>query len=168
VSSKPPNQSLALGQRAAKRPALSLKGRALKYLSQREHSALELRRKLAPHDEQGQLDDLLQELKGLGYLSELRFAQSLGHRKQSRLGSRAIAYQLKEYGVPAEASTPVIQALAQTDLERANALWQRRFSKPVDAGDWAKQMRFLVGRGFSADIARQVLRAGGSQELEEN
>ena len=41
---------------AMRAPVLSLKGRALRFLSMREHSRLELKRKLARHAEEG--DDL--------------------------------------------------------------------------------------------------------------
>ena len=40
-------------------PVLSLKGRALRYLSQREHSRFELRRKLSKYAEEGDDVDAL-------------------------------------------------------------------------------------------------------------
>ena len=56
---------------------LSLKGRALKYLAAREHSRLELQRKLAPHAESAeQVDAALNDLEARGFLSAERFAES--------------------------------------------------------------------------------------------
>ena len=51
------------------RPQLSLKGRALRYLSQREHSRSELERKLAKHAEnQGEVARVLDELQARGFI----------------------------------------------------------------------------------------------------
>lgn len=63
------------------RPQPSLKGRALRLLSQREHSRLELERKLAEHEtEPGQLAKALDELQARGFISEERVIESVIHR----------------------------------------------------------------------------------------
>ena len=55
---------------------LSLKGRALKLLSQREHSRLELERKLAEHVEEGEdLAEILDALEQRGFISSERVAE---------------------------------------------------------------------------------------------
>ena len=42
--------------------------------------------------------------------------------------------------------------------QRAQAVWQRKFGLPApDAAGRARQMRFLLGRGFSADVVRRVV-----------
>ena len=54
----------------------SLKGRALRLLSGREHSRLELERKLAPFEEEpGSLAAALDELQAKGFISEQRVKQ---------------------------------------------------------------------------------------------
>src|SRR3989344_6800695 len=66
---------------------LSLKGRALRLLSQREHSRSELAAKLAPHAESPEeLAALLDQLVEQDWLSDQRAAQSLVHRRGPRLG----------------------------------------------------------------------------------
>ena len=51
-----------------------------------------------------------------------------------------------------------VDALRASELERARALWQRRFGQvAADAASRAKQMRFLAGRGFSGDVIRKVI-----------
>ncbi|MFY9511403.1 MAG: recombination regulator RecX, partial [Rubrivivax sp.] len=64
--------------------ALSLKGRALRYLAQREHSRAELERKLARYAEDQpeataaeQIGRALDELAAHGFLSETRVAESV-------------------------------------------------------------------------------------------
>ena len=67
---------------------LSLKGRALRYLAAREHSRVELERKLAGHaqDEQ-ELAAVLDDLTARGFLSDQRAAESLVHRRGAKLGT---------------------------------------------------------------------------------
>jgi regulatory protein len=150
---------------------LSLKARALRCLAQREHSRAELRRKLLPHavaeaageDADGdreaaaaQVDALLDLLEREKLLSEQRFVESRVHVRAARFGLRRIQTELAGHGValpPAMAET-----LRGDELQRAHALWQRRFGTPAaDAAGRAKQARFLIGRGFSAEVVRRVV-----------
>ena len=56
-------------------PQLSLKGRALRLLSGREHSRAELERKLASREEEpGQLHRVLDELQAKGFIDHQRVA----------------------------------------------------------------------------------------------
>ena len=67
---------------------ISLKGRALRYLAGREHSRLELTRKLAPHEAHpGEIEAVLDELQAKGYISEARVAASVVHRRAPKLGT---------------------------------------------------------------------------------
>ncbi|MFM1990516.1 MAG: hypothetical protein RJA99_3473 [Pseudomonadota bacterium] len=147
-------------------PALSLKGRALKLLSQREHSRLELSRKLAPHAESlEQLDVLLDELERGRFLSSQRFAESLAHRRAPRFGVRRIAQELGVHRLDGEVSGPVLASLRETEFDRAHEAWRRRFGEPAaDAAERAKQHRFLAQRGFSGDAIRWVLRHGAKPD----
>ena len=80
-------------------PVLSLKGRALRYLSQREHSRFELRRKLSKYAEEGDdVDALLDFLEKNNWLSQERFAESLVNRKASRYGDSRVMAELKNHG----------------------------------------------------------------------
>jgi regulatory protein len=45
------------------------------------------------------------------------------------------------------------------ELERARALWLRKYGEPpADGKEWARQARFLQGRGFSTDVIRRLLK----------
>ena len=79
------------------RPAFepSLKGRALRLLSQREHSRLELERKLAQHEtDPGELAKALDELQARGFISEERVVESVIHRRASKLGTARVKQEL--------------------------------------------------------------------------
>lgn len=139
---------------------LSLKGRALKYLAAREHSRAELRRKLQPHEEApGQLDALFDELEAAGWLSAERFVESVLHRKAARFGAARLKHELQGHGLPAETVAEAVGRLRDSELERARAVWQRKFGAPADdAAGRARQMRFLVNRGFPSEVVRRVVR----------
>lgn len=139
---------------------LSIKGRALKYLAAREHSRLELQRKLAPHAESGeQVDAALDELEARGFLSAERFAESMVHRKAARFGAARIQAELAQHRLPADIAQAVVRTLRDTELARAHALWARRYGEVAQAPqDRAKQMRFLIARGFSSEVVRRVVR----------
>lgn len=145
---------------------LSLKGRALRYLSAREHSRAELRRKLAPHEEEpGAIERVLDELTAKGFLSEARLVESVVHRRAQRLGAARIRQELQQKGIAPEAMATALAGLQDSELARARALWQRRFgAPPADAAERARQTRFLVARGFAPEAVRRVLAGGGGED----
>ncbi len=138
---------------------LSLKGRALKLLAAREHSRPELERKLAPHEEApGELAQALDELQAKGFISEQRVVESVLHRRASRLGASRVKQELQAKGVGAEAVAEAVDQLRATEVERARAVWRKKFGEPAtDAAGRAKQMRFLASRGFGAEAIRRVV-----------
>jgi regulatory protein len=151
--------------------ALSVKGRALRYLSQREHSRAELERKLARHvqdtDEasaQAQISTALDELAAKGLLSEARTAESVLNSQGRRYGVRRLKQTLQGKGLAPALVASTLQQARGTELERAQEVWRRRFgSPPADAQERARQMRFLAGRGFEGDVIRRVVR-GADQD----
>lgn len=142
-------------------PTLSLKGRALKYLAAREHSRVELLRKLAPHaEEPAEVERVLDELEAKGLLSAERFVESLLHRRAARFGAARLRQELQQHRLPADAVAQAVETLRGTELERARAVWQRRFGgePAADAAERARQVRFLTARGFSSEVIRRVVR----------
>lgn len=145
----------------------SLQARALGWLAQREHSRTEMRRKLLrcvgadEADPAGQVDRLLGALQAKGLLSEERFVQSRVRQRAARMGTKRIQLELAQHGL--ELPAQVLQQLRCSELRRATELYRRRFDAPAsDARERARRMRFLLGRGFSGEVVRQVL-AGGRE-----
>lgn len=138
---------------------LTLKARAIGLLSRREHSRSELRRKLAAHcEDPAELDALLDELQQGNWLSQERFAESLVHRRAPRHGLRRIMQELRQHQLPEDTIADMEEKLRDTELERARAVWSKRFSEPPsDAKEYARQMRYMAARGFTADSLRRVL-----------
>ena len=107
-------------------------------------------------DPGAEVDAVLQWLEQNGHLSNARFAESRVHARQARFGSRRIQQELQQHGVRLDADAR--QALQQTELSRAAAVWRRRYGAPAtDAAGRVRQMRFLVGRGFAPDVVRRVV-----------
>lgn len=143
---------------------ISLKGRALRLLATREHSRLELQRKLAPHAiDADEVTALLDDLEQRGWLSTERLVASVVHRRAERFGTARIRQELIGKGLEMSQISDTLSQLRDTELERARAVWQHRFSQPPnDSKEHARQTRFLLGRGFSADIIRRVLHESGA------
>ena len=152
--------------------APSLKGRALRLLSQREHSRAELERKLARHEEEpGTLARALDELAAKDFISEPRVVASVLNQRAARSGALRVRQELQAKGLDAElvaqamgiapeAIAEAVASLQDTEVERATALWRRRFdAAPTDAKERAKQTRFLLARGFSGAVVAKVLRS---------
>jgi regulatory protein len=141
---------------------LSLKGRALRALAARELTRAELINKLKPHltpETESSVEPLLDELQEKGYLSDLRAAQSLVHRRAPKLGAMRVVQELKARGADAQAVQEATQALRGTELERARVVWAKKFdAPPSNAVERGKQMRFLVSRGFDGATIGKLLR----------
>ncbi len=145
---------------------LSLKGRALRLLSGREHSRAELERKLAQHEEEpGQLRRVLDDLQGKGFIDHRRVADSVIHRRAGKLGATRIRQELQAKGLEPELVTQALAGLRATEVQRAREVWRRRFEQlPEDTAQRAKQARFLAARGFDGDVIRRVLSRAQREE----
>ena len=142
--------------------APSLKGRALRLLSQREHSRVELERKLARFEEEpGSLAQALDELTAKGFISEVRVAESVLHRRAAKLGAARIRQELQAKGLAPALVQDAVAALKATELVRAREVWRKKFGTATaapDAAARAKQARFLLARGFSGAVVAKALR----------
>ncbi|MCA8095429.1 recombination regulator RecX [Burkholderia anthina] len=151
----------ASGRKSSK-PPRSLKGRALGYLSRREYSRAELARKLAPYvGEDESVEPVLDALEKDGWLSDARFAESLVHRRASRVGVARIVSELKRHAVGDSLVEEVNAQLRETELTRAQAVWRKKFGAlPQTPAERAKQARFLAARGFSSATIVKLLKGG--------
>ncbi|MBX9896276.1 MAG: recombination regulator RecX [Nitrosomonas sp.] len=142
--------------------------RALRYLAQREYSRRELAQKLsADRDarEPAELTAVLDQLEQQGYLSDARMAEQVARTRRSRFGSQRIVHELKSKGVADGLIHTVLPSLKETELESALQVWRKKFDHPpATREERAKQIRFMMNRGFSMETITQVL----TQVSEEN
>ncbi|MDR3395898.1 MAG: recombination regulator RecX [Parasulfuritortus sp.] len=140
---------------------MTLRERALNLLARREHSRVELARKLSPHGEADEIAALLDRLEQENMLSNARYAEGLAHTRAGRHGSLRLKSDLREKGVPESVIADVLADARESDLAAARAVWNKKFGQPpVDAAERGKQMRFLAGRGFPLDVVRRVVGGG--------
>jgi len=157
----------------------SLKARALRLLSSREYSrkglaaklqesmvrsmkknlsANDAEPKLAATDVTKQIEAVLDDFEARGWLSDERFAEALVRRRSERYGARKIQDELLQAGVDPTKTSTLMQGLRETERERAQELWQRKFGVLAeDQKERARQYRFLASKGFSADVVSKIV-----------
>ena len=137
----------------------SLKGRALRLLSQREHSRTELERKLAVHEEvPGELAKALDELQARDFINDGRAVDSVVHRRAAKLGAARVKQELAAKGLSGEAVTQAMADLKETEFSRAQEVWRKKFGSPASTpAERAKQVRFLASRGFGGEAIARVV-----------
>lgn len=137
----------------------SLRARALDALARREHSRVELGRKLSVHcADRDELAQLLDDLEARGWLSDTRYAEQLTQARQSRYGCRKIVYELREQGIAEALIEAAQETLTTTELERARGVWEKKFGvAAATAKERARQARFLQMRGFDPQVIYRLL-----------
>jgi regulatory protein len=170
-----------LGSKVKQSP--SLKARALRLLSLREYSRKELGTKLHESEKRrvqrdksckisgsesdesilarasdAEIDAVLNDFEGRGWLSDARFAEALVRRRSERFGVRRIQDDFGRAGIDSEKSESLLNALRETEYQRAQELWLRKFGTVAnDQKERARQYRFLASKGFSADVVVKVV-----------
>jgi regulatory protein len=138
---------------------------ALDLLARREHSRLELERKLSARGfPETSIDQALDALERSGALAAARFTASFIRTRVARgQGPVRIRAELAERGV---AETDVVELLGEAGVdwaEAAIAARRKRFgpNPPRDFKERARQARFLQFRGFDS---RQISAALGGRD----
>lgn len=137
----------------ASKPEPTLKSRAMRFLARREHTRVELRRKLATRAQEGEdVEGLLDELTQKGWLSDARFAEQAARAKSRRFGPLKLAHYLKARGVGPEAIATGLQRAGADGMASLESVWRTRYgAPPADEREKLRQVRFLQGRGFAVD-----------------
>lgn len=185
LRSKPAGGEPPAPREAGPTPA-ALKSRALRWLAQRDHGRAELERKLVTHAralarlaeqataasgaeaEYGTFEEpelrrrvtvVLDQLAAAGLMNEARMAEALLNARAPRFGERRLRQTMQQRGLEPALVDASLASVRETELERARALWLRRFDGPgATPAERVRQMRFLVGRGFSSDVIRRVMK----------
>jgi len=139
---------------------ISLLGRGIRYLSMREHSEAEIRKKLHPYAEnEEELNHVILQLKSKNFLSNERFSDSLIYKKANTLGSHRIAYELRQHDLDPEIISKHLVNLNKSESRRAYDVWLKKFGTLAkEPKDLAKQIRFMVSRGFDQELVYRIVR----------
>lgn len=134
---------------------------ALDLLARREHSRLELERKLASRGfHTPVVAKALDHLEAAGALSVARFGASFIHARIARgQGPLLIRAELEQRGVAGAAVEELLEEAATDWVEAAREARRKRFGSaaPADFKERARQARFLERRGFGAASIRAAL-----------
>lgn len=131
---------------------------ALRYLARREHSCLELTRKLEQQGVSGQIaGEVVETLAESNLVSDERFAEAVArHRVSSHYGPLRIRAELRQKGVNDQSIASALAPFNDGWHERAYEWVCRRQRGELDRKSEARLYRGGVQRGFSHD---QVMRA---------
>jgi regulatory protein len=145
---------------APSKQTISLLGRAIRYLSYRDHSETELIKKLRPHAEsEDELSLTLKKLKEKNYLSNERFADGLISRKSKTLGVNRLVQEMRQHQLGSQIIEKHVSELKVSESERAFLIWEKKFgvlaSEPKEL---ARQIRFLTSRGFDQEIVYRIVK----------
>jgi regulatory protein len=132
---------------------------ALGLLARREHSRVELERKLAKrHYDDATIAEVLDDLEASGALATERFAESFVRSRVAKgQGPARIRMDLKEHGIEPSQSRALLEDCDWATL--ACDVRRKRFgaAPPADFKERARQMRFLQYRGFELDHINAAL-----------
>jgi regulatory protein len=137
------------------------KTQALKLLARREHSARELKRKLAAR---GLTDDqaaaAVEHAIAENWQSDARYAGMLVRtRVAGGYGPVRIEAELEVAGVPADQIRAAFDEAAVDWHALAVEVHRKKFGRlPTSLAERAKQYRYLQGRGFDASQVSAVLK----------
>ena len=107
------------------------------------------------------IDALLDTLATEGYLDDTRFVESRLHARAGRFGTQRILRELAQHGLKLDPAQH--DDLRTTEAARAREVWLKRFGPEpaTEPAEQARQARFLLARGFSAEVVRRLLRSEG-------
>lgn len=148
--------------RSDQAPTTPIERLALKLLAAREHSELELTRKLCSRGfETALVAVVIARLRRVGAIDEARLARHyVAERAGKGFGPLRIRGELWEKGLPEDLIAPHIAALAESWPDHLAAAHDRRFGPgpPMDRSDYGRRARFLEQRGFPREMIRRYLR----------
>ncbi len=138
------------------------KSSAIYSLAMREHSRLEIKNKLKKKDyvEGVDLEKLLDELEESNYLNEERFVESfIRYRSGRGQGFIKISNELRQRGIKASMIQSAMQEAEVDWFQLAKEQREKKFGlkKPEEFKEKARQMRFLLGRGFDSEVIRATV-----------
>ena len=143
-------------------PAAAIERLALRLLATREHSRLELARKLQARGYTADtLGPVLARLAEQGAIDEARLAQTyVAERVGKGFGPLRIRAELRDKGLPDAAIDPYLRAMNDDWPALLAAAHERRFGAepPADETDLGRRGRFLEQRGFPPELIRRQLR----------
>ena len=107
-------------------------------------------------------------MQGYGFLDDGEYAEAYVESVGKKKGGRLIKMQLKQKGVAEEVIDEALSALdEQSQVQAAQEILQKYMrGKTADKETLYKAFRYLLGKGFEYETAKQAL--SGFAELDED
>jgi regulatory protein len=141
--------------------AEAARGRAIGLLSRRDYPRRALKHRLADSGfDEAAAENAVAGLEDERLVNDARYVESAVASRATRgQGPIRIAFELRRQGVAAELIAAAVDARSPDWVERAGQLRRRRFgaAPPADRQERARQVRFLLQRGFSGEHVRRAL-----------
>jgi regulatory protein len=134
---------------------------ALNYLARREHTKLELQRKLATKGfAADDIAEAINKLESQGLQSNERFVESyVAMRCKRGFGPIRITKELSERGVYQELIDQFLLEYKSSWPKLAKEAHRKKFGEkiPNELHEQAKQMRYLYQKGFDSELIRKII-----------
>lgn len=147
------NNKVSAPERNEKQLSRDIRRAGMNLLARREHSRLELARKLHRRFSEYELIETeLDKLENDQLLSDERFTESyVSYRQRAGFGPVKIVGELRERGIGDQVAGRHINVSAPVWTELAEAARVKKFgeTQPVTAKERQRQQRFLQYRGFN-------------------
>lgn len=142
--------------------AQQIKNSLYRFLAFRNHSSVELSRKLTAQGfEQEAIASLIAEFTALGLIDDGKFTLDYIAIKSSRgYGPLKIKQELLSRGIEQDLIAAKLN-IADNDFwyEIGNKVWQKKFKchKPQSSAEKMRQLRFLQSRGFTYEQINYII-----------
>lgn len=137
-----------------------IRKKALYFLARREYAYLELFNKLKNYvNDENSINSVLKELTSLGYLSDERYIKAFVSSKNKKYGIQKLRLELNQKTGDPKLVNQVLSIVENDEFFNAKELWQKKFGTIAkDKVQLAKQVRYLLSKGFSYSTINQILR----------
>jgi regulatory protein len=159
-----------VARKSASTPPADAYTKALTLLARREHSARELKSKLARKGlDAKESAAALDTLQANDYQSDARFGEMLVRSRITQgYGPRWIAAELKTHGIAETKARALIDGAEPNWPALVRELLRRRYGgKPASLAERTKRANFLLRRGFDAATVQSATRAHGLESSDE-
>lgn len=138
-------------------PTISARGAIFNCLARREHSAQEIRTKLAFQGHEAEaIEQALAAAIEAGYQSDSRYAASMVRFKAGRIGERKMRMLLSVQKIDKETQDVAMEE-AEPEIIRAVTTLRNKFERRApDPKLRQKAIAFMAGRGFGFEVISQA------------
>jgi regulatory protein len=155
-------------KKMVKSPLEACREKAYRLLEMRQHSVVELRRKLQRTQAAESVETVIGDLLAMGLLNDQAFARAYAEWRFQAMGASRIRFELRRRGVADEVVASTLaefkesEADSGAELDRMRELAARKWRGIRDRSDpqkaKAKVARFLAARGFPSESVWKIIR----------